>query len=180
MKITFSKTELPDVILITSSCFEDERGWLTENYNEETFKDNGINDTFLQEKHSYSKKNVLRGLHFQKEPWGQGKLVRCSFGKIYDVVVDIRPDSPTFKKWIGVILSSENKKQLYVPPGFAHGFVTLSEEGAYFSYLISQSHFNNEFDSGIHFNDPNINIQWPVILDEIIISEKDKKLPLLQ
>lgn len=180
MNLTFSETELPEVIHIQPSCFEDERGWLTESYNKNTFIDNGINEIFIQEKHSFSVKNVLRGLHFQKEPWGQGKLVRCSFGKIFDVAVDIRPQSPNFGKWVGVELSHTQKNILYVPAGFAHGFVVLSEEGAYFSYLISKAQYNKEYDSGIRYNDPDINIKWPVREEEIIVSQKDKNLPFLK
>lgn len=180
MNLTFTKTELPEVIHIQPSCFEDERGWLTECYNKHTFIDNGIDEIFIQEKHSYSFKNVLRGLHFQNDPWGQGKLVRCCFGKIFDVAVDIRPTSLNFGKWVGVELSHNKKNLLYVPAGFAHGFVVLSNEGAYFSYLISKAQFNKEYDSGVRYDDPEINIQWPVDKNELIISQKDKNLPFLK
>jgi len=132
----------------------------------------------LQEKHSFSYKNVLRGMHFQKDPHAQGKLVRCSYGNIFDVVVDIRRNSASFGKWFGTELSSENKHQLYVPPGFAHGFVVMSDE-AYFSYLITHSHFNKEHDAGINFNDAAIGIQWPVKTEHMIISDKDMNFPLL-
>lgn len=180
MNLTFTKTELPEVIHIQPTSFEDERGWLTECYNKNTFIDNGINENFIQEKHSFSIKNVLRGLHFQKEPWGQGKLVRCSFGKIFDVAVDIRQTSPNFGKWVGFELSHNKKNLLYIPPGFAHGFVVLSNEGAYFSYLLSRSQFNKEHDSGIRFNDPDINIKWPLDKKELIVSQKDQNLPFLK
>lgn len=179
MKLKFTKTILPEVLYIESTAFEDDRGWLTESYNQHTFLENGIDEIFLQEKHSFSKKNVLRGLHFQKEPYGQSKLVRCSFGKIFDVVVDIRPTSVMYGKWFGIELSADLKNMLYVPPGFAHGFVVLSDEGAHFSYLLGKSHFNKEYDSGIYYNDPSISINWPVNINELILSEKDKNLPFL-
>jgi len=179
MNLKFTKTFFSDVLYIESTGFEDERGWLTESYNQETFAENGINEIFLQEKHSFSKKNVLRGLHFQKEPFGQSKLVRCSFGKIFDVVVDIRPTSSTYGKWLGIELSSEKKDMLYIPPGFAHGFLVLSNDGAYFSYLLGKSHFNKKYDCGIYFNDPDININWPVRQEQLILSKKDKNLHLL-
>jgi dTDP-4-dehydrorhamnose 3,5-epimerase len=180
MNLTFTKTALPEVIHIQPTAFEDDRGWLVESYNKNIFSENGINEIFLQEKHSFSKKNVLRGLHFQKDPWGQGKLVRCSLGRIFDVAVDIRPNSPNYGKWVGVELSHEKKNLLYIPAGFAHGFVVLSDEGAYFSYLISFANFNKEYDAGIYYDDPAIGINWPVNKNEIILSEKDKKLPFLQ
>lgn len=180
MNLTFIKTELPGVIYIETTSFEDDRGWLVENYNKNTFVDNGIDENFIQEKHSFSKKNVLRGLHFQKDPWGQGKLVRCSFGEIYDVVVDIRKESPTFGKWLGFLLTSKKRNSLFVPSGYAHGFVVLNNEGAYFSYLLSRAHFNKDYDCGINFNDPDLNISWPVNKNELIVSQKDQNLPFLK
>lgn len=179
MNLLFESTKLQGVVLIKPSSYEDRRGWLTESYNEDIFTKNGITEKILQEKHSFSYKNVLRGMHYQKEPYGQGKLVRCSYGKIYDVVVDIRDKSKTFGEWLGVELSFENKYQLYVPPGFAHGFVVLSDDGACFSYLITHNHFNKEADSGINFNDSKIGIIWPISIADAIISDKDKNFPNL-
>lgn len=179
MNLTFKKTELPEVIHIKPSAFEDSRGWLCEFYNKKTFSENGITEHFIQGKHSVSKRNVLRGLHFQREPHSQGKLVRCSYGKIFDVVVDIRPESPNRGKWIGVELSSDNRELLYVPVGFAHGFVVLNEE-AHFTYLLCSSDFNPEADAGLIYNDPEVNIHWPVDIKDVIISEKDKNLPTLK
>lgn len=179
MNLVFEPTKLEGVILIKPSSYDDSRGWLTESYNEDIFAKNGISEKILQEKHSFSYKNVLRGMHYQKEPHGQGKLVRCSYGKIYDVVVDIKNSSKTFGEWFGVELSFENKYQLYVPPGFAHGFVVLSDNGACFSYLITHSHFNKNADCGINFNDKKINIKWPISIDKMIISDKDKSFPNL-
>jgi len=178
MNLSFEDTPLDGVKLIKPSCYEDHRGWLTESYNDEVFAQNGMPCKVLQEKHSFSHKNVMRGMHFQKDPHAQGKLVRCSHGSIFDVVVDIRRNSDTFGKWFGTELSSENKHQLYVSPGFAHGFVVLSE-GACFSYLITHSHFNKQHDAGINFNDAAIGIQWPVKTEHMIISDKDKNFPLL-
>jgi dTDP-4-dehydrorhamnose 3,5-epimerase len=179
MNLQFNKTALPGVIHIVPSTFNDHRGWLAESYNEQVFADNGITDRFSQEKHSFSKQNVLRGLHFQKEPYGQGKLVRCSYGRIFDVAVDIRSNSSTYGKWVGYELSSINSELLFIPPGFAHGFVVLSEEGAHFSYLISGAAYNAAADAGVYYDDPVININWPINKKELILSDKDKNMPLL-
>jgi len=179
MNLTFSSTELPDVILIHSSSFEDERGWLRETYNKNEFYKNGIVENFIQEKNSFSKPNVLRGLHLQREPKGQGKLVRCIYGSIFDVVVDVRVNSLTYGKWIGVELTDSNGYQLYIPPGFAHGFVVTSNTGAWFNYHITHNDFSKEYDGGVFFNDKTIGIKWPIDIDQMIISEKDKILPTL-
>ena len=178
MKLNFEKTSIEGVIHIKPDKFHDERGWLCESYNKKIFIENGIDIEFIQEKHSFSKKNVFRGLHYQKTPFQQHKLVRCSYGSIYDVVVDIRPDSPTFGKYEAFTLTSDNSELLYIPHGIAHGFLTLSDE-VYFSYMIS-GEFNKEYDTGIFFADPIINIRWPKNIEEFIISEKDKNLPLLK
>jgi dTDP-4-dehydrorhamnose 3,5-epimerase len=179
MNLRFSPTNLPEVIHITSDRFEDKRGWLSESYNKDVFNDNGITDLFIQEKHSFSNYKVLRGLHFQKDPFGQGKLVRCSSGSIFDVVVDIRPHSINCGKYIGIELSYDNGDMLYIPPGFAHGFVVISENGAGFNYHTT-AHFNSSADSGISFRDGDINICWPFEVNEMIISDKDNHLPTLQ
>ena len=121
----------------------------------------------------------MRGLHFQKEPFGQGKLVRCSYGRIFDVVVDIRSDSSNFKKYIGIELSYELGNMLYIPPGFAHGFAVLSPEGAGFNYHTT-AHFNKEADAGISFKDMDIGITWPFPIEHMLISEKDNNLPTLK
>ena len=179
MNLQFKETPLSGVIHIVPSAFSDHRGWLAESYNEQAFAKNGITEKFNQEKHSFSKKNVLRGLHFQKEPYGQGKLVRCSYGKIFDVAVDLRVNSPTYSKWVGYELSSENNELLYIPPGFAHGFVVLSDEGAHFSYLLSGAPFNSEADASLYYNDADVGINWPVNMEDLILSDKDKNaLPL--
>jgi dTDP-4-dehydrorhamnose 3,5-epimerase len=174
------KTEIPDVILIKPKVFGDERGFFMESYKKSEFEKAGIDTDFVQDNHSKSVKGVLRGLHYQKEPAAQGKLVRCIRGKIFDVAVDIRKKSPTFGKWVGYELSEENKFMLWIPKGFAHGFLTLSKE-AEIIYKVSGSEYSPEHDRGIIWNDKTINIKWPVEnIENIILSEKDKNLPTLE
>lgn len=172
----FTKVEeIPDLIIIEPIVFEDERGFFMETYSFKDFEKAGITDKFVQDNHSKSKKGVLRGLHFQIEPFAQSKLVRCIRGEIFDVAVDIRPDSKTFKKWHGIVLSEENKKMLYIPKGFAHGFVVLSDI-AEVEYKVD-NFYSREHDRGIIWNDPEIGIKWPI--ENPILSEKDSKLPTL-
>jgi dTDP-4-dehydrorhamnose 3,5-epimerase len=149
-----------------------------ETYKKSDFKKAGIDTDFVQDNHSKSVKGVLRGLHYQLEPKAQGKLVRCIRGKIFDVAVDIRKGSPTFGKWIGLELSEENKLMLWIPEGFAHGFLTLSEE-AEIVYKVSGAEYSPEHDRGIRWNDPDIGIKWP-LEGEPILSEKDRIAPLLK
>ncbi len=180
MPFEFIKTEIPDVILIKPKVFQDERGFFLETYKKSDFEKAGIKAEFVQDNHSKSVKGVLRGLHFQKKPFAQGKLVRCIRGKIFDVAVDIRKGSPTFGKWVGYELSEENRYILWIPEGFAHGFLTLSDE-AEVIYKVSGGEYSPEHDAGIIWNDPDIDIKWPLDqVDEIILSEKDKKLPFLR
>ena len=180
MPFEFIKTEIPDVILIKPKVFQDERGFFLETYKKSDFEKAGIKAQFVQYNHSKSVKGVLRGLHFQKKPFAQGKLVRCIRGKIFDVAVDIRKGSPTFGKWVGYELSEENRYILWIPEGFAHGFLTLSDE-AEVIYKVSGGEYSPEHDAGIIWNDPDIDIKWPLDhVDEIILSEKDKKLPFLK
>jgi dTDP-4-dehydrorhamnose 3,5-epimerase len=180
MPFEFIKTEIPDVILIKPKVFSDERGFFMESYKKSEFEKAGIDTDFVQDNHSKSVKGVLRGLHYQKEPAAQGKLVRCIKGKIFDVAVDIRKKSPTFGKWVGYELSEENKFMLWIPKGFAHGFLTLSKE-AEIIYKVSGSEYSPEHDRGIIWNDKTINIKWPVEnIENIILSEKDKNLPTLE
>ncbi|ENY6784424.1 MULTISPECIES: dTDP-4-dehydrorhamnose 3,5-epimerase [unclassified Providencia] len=170
-------TEIPDVLIIEPKVFEDERGFFFESFNQKQFDEAvGYPVSFVQDNHSKSVKGVLRGLHYQEEPYAQGKLVRCIAGEVFDVAVDIRENSPTFGKWIGVNLSAENKRQLWIPEGFAHGFLVLSDE-AEFVYKTT-NYYHPESDSGYLWNDRNINITWPHI-ECIILSEKDKKQPNL-
>ena len=176
MPFEFKKLDIPDVVLIKPKVFEDKRGFFMETYKKEEFEKAGIKGDFIQDNHSKSKYGVLRGLHFQKEPYAQAKIVRCIRGIIYDVAVDLRKNSSYFGKYVAVILSEYNKHQLYIPRGFAHGFVVLSNE-AEIVYKVDNI-YAPDYESGLMWNDPDINIKWPV--DNPIISEKDKKLPTLK
>jgi len=178
MPFEFIRTEIPEVIIVKPKVFEDERGFFLETYKKSEFEKAGIDTDFVQDNHSKSVKNVLRGLHFQKTPKEQGKLVRCIKGRIFDVAVDIRKNSPTFGKWVGIELSGTNKLMLWIPKGFAHGFLTLSDE-AEIIYKVSGAEYSPEHDAAIRWNDPEIGIKWP-ITDEPILSEKDKNAPLLR
>jgi len=176
MPFTFKKLNLPEIFLVEAQSFPDDRGYFKEIFKESNFIKNGINTRFVQDNFSRSTKGVLRGLHYQKNPKAQAKLVTVLHGEIFDVAVDIRKNSPTYGKWIGETLSEQNHKLLYIPEGFAHGFCVLSEEADIF-YKVNQE-YSPEHDSGFIWNDPEINIKWPI--DKPIISEKDQKLPLLQ
>jgi len=149
-----------------------------ETYNKEHFAEAGLNMTFVQDNESRSSKGVLRGLHFQRKH-SQGKLVRVTKGEVFDVAVDLRTSSKTYGKWEGVILTEENKKQFYIPEGFAHGFLVLSDE-AVFNYKCTDL-YAPEFDGGVMWNDPDINIEWPLdVIENILLSEKDKNHPCLK
>ncbi len=173
-KFKFTYTEIEGVFIAEPAVFPDERGYFMETYNENDFKEEGIDLTFVQDNQSKSSKGVLRGLHFQKtQP--QGKLVRVISGEVFDVAVDLRKASPTYGKWVGVRLSAENKKQFFIPKGFAHGFVVLSDE-AEFVYKCTDF-YKGDDEGGILWNDPDIGIEWPIedIGEEnILLSEKDK------
>ena len=171
MPFEFERQKIKDVILVKPKIFGDNRGFFLESYKKSDFFANGIDVEFNQDNHSKSTAHVLRGLHFQKEPYAQAKLVRCSKGRIYDVAVDIRPNSPTFKQYVKVELSEENKYMLYIPKGFAHGFVVLSDE-AELLYKAS-GEYAPQADCGIIWNDKDINIDWQIDF-EPILSEKDK------
>lgn len=170
MKIT--ETKIPDVKLIDPKVFGDERGFFMETWNEKTFKDAGINATFVQDNHSRSVKNTLRGLHYQiKQP--QGKLVRVTRGEVFDVAVDLRSNSSTFGQWVGVYLSEENNRMLWVPPGFAHGFYVVSEI-ADFQYKCTEF-YAPQFERALIWNDKELNIEWPLSkANSPIVSEKDR------
>ncbi len=167
------ETPIPGLLLIEPKVFSDSRGLFYESYNQKTFAEMGIKVTFVQDNVSRSVKGVLRGLHYQLEPYAQAKLVSVSVGKVFDVVVDIRKGSPTFGKWFGVELSEENKQMLFIPEGFAHGFQVLSEV-AEFRYKVT-NFYVPEVDRGILWNDPAIGIQWRDLGVEPILSEKDRK-----
>lgn len=169
------KTAIPDVLILEPKRFSDERGFFFESFNQKSFEEAvGNSVTFVQDNHSKSSKGVLRGLHYQLPPYAQGKLVRCVVGEVFDVAVDIRKSSPTFGKWIGVNLSGENMRQLWIPEGFAHGFLTLSDT-AEFLYKTT-NYFSAEHDSGITWDDKTINISWPLggSIEFPILSMKDK------
>ncbi|MEO0247248.1 MAG: dTDP-4-dehydrorhamnose 3,5-epimerase [candidate division WOR-3 bacterium] len=171
----FYRLEIPDVILIEPTIFKDERGHFLEVYREDIYQEY-VPCRFVQENLSFSRKNVLRGLHYQKKVAAQAKLVQVVQGEVFDVAVDIRKGSPTYGKWVGVILSSENNLLLYIPEGFAHGFCVLSET-ATLLYRVS-SFYSPRDDRGIVWNDPEINIEWPI--KDPILSPKDQNLPLLK
>ena len=176
-QFAFEETEIKGVYIIEPKVFGDHRGYFMETYNYEDFKKAGLDMVFVQDNQSKSKKGVLRGLHYQN-PNPQGKLVRVISGEVFDVAVDLRKDSSTYGKWQGILLSAENKKQFYVPEGFAHGFVVLSEE-AEFVYKCTNL-YHPEFEGSIAWNDPDIGIEWPLDeIEEVLLSEKDKKAKML-
>lgn len=170
------KTDIPDVLIFEPKVFGDDRGFFMESFNQKTFEEAvGRKVEFVQDNHSKSSKNVLRGLHYQLPPFAQAKLVRCVVGEVFDVAVDIRQKSPTFGKWVGVNLSAENKRQLWIPEGFAHGFLVLSDT-AEFVYKTT-NYYHQPSDQGIMWNDPMINIDWPK-MDQFLLSDKDKSQTL--
>jgi dTDP-4-dehydrorhamnose 3,5-epimerase len=173
----FQRLAIPDVVLIKPMVFEDERGFFTETYKRSEFAANGIPDQLVQDNHSHSVRGVLRGLHYQKRPKAQGKLVMVISGEIFDVAVDIRKGSPNCGKWVGTVLSSENHQMLYVPVGFAHGFCALTDE-ADVVYKVTGGEYAPELERGIVWDDPEIGITWPV--KHPLISRKDAVLPRLQ
>ena len=177
MGFEFIKQEIPEVVLIKPKVFGDNRGFFMETYKKSEFYANGIEIEFNQDNHSKSTAHVLRGLHFQKAPYGQAKIVRCTRGRIYDVAVDIRPESKTFGKYVKIELSEDNKQMLFIPEGFAHGFVVLSE-GAELNYKAS-GEYAPQADCGIIWNDKDINIDWEIDF-EPILSEKDTKQKTLK
>lgn len=172
------KTEIEGVYIIEPRVFGDERGYFFESFNAECFRDQtGIDVTFVQDNESCSHKGVLRGLHFQKEPYAQAKLVRVVCGRVLDVAVDIRRDSTTFGKYVAVELSGENRRQMFIPKGFAHGYITL-EDDTIFQYKCDE-YYHPEAEGGIAWNDPHIGIEWGVPEEEIILSRKDTQNPQL-
>jgi dTDP-4-dehydrorhamnose 3,5-epimerase len=172
----FVATDIPGLFVFEPKVFEDTRGYFFESYNEKSFSEIGIETSFVQDNESSSLYGVIRGLHYQLNPYAQAKLIRVLEGKILDVVVDIRKGSPSFGKSFSLELTAENKKQLYIPPGFAHGFSVLSKKAIVF-YKCDRF-YNKESEAGIRFDDPQLNIDWKIPVDKAIISEKDKLLPL--
>jgi len=179
MGFSFKHMEIKDVVIIEPQVFKDDRGFFMETYKKSEFEKADISFNFKQDNHSLSVKRVLRGLHYQKNPNAQGKLVRCINGEIFDVAVDIRKDSETFGKWVGINLSSENKRMLYIPPGFAHGFLTLSNV-AEIHYKMTEE-YAPEYERGIIWNDKDISVLWPIDnIEAVIVSEKDRNNPALK
>ena len=174
----FTQTDLPGVIIIEPKVFQDARGAFFENYNKEVFRENGIREEFVQDNHSISSRGVLRGLHYQTGPKAQSKLVRVIRGEAFDVVIDIRKDSKTFGRYISHTLSAENKKMMYIPVGFAHGFLALKEDTE-FLYKVSCV-YSPEAERGVIWNDPTVKISWPKLETGFILSDKDKKNPTLK
>lgn len=176
MPFTFIPLSIPDIILIEPKIFPDERGFFFESFKSSDFHKFNLPSNFVQDNFSFSKKNVIRGLHYQKDPKAQGKLVTAFKGSVWDVAVDIRRQSPTFLKWVAAELNDENHNILYMPPGFAHGFVSLTED-VHLLYKCT-SEYDPQADVGIRWDDPDIAIPWPV--DHPIVSAKDAELPFLQ
>jgi dTDP-4-dehydrorhamnose 3,5-epimerase len=169
------ETSIKDLIIINTGVFEDSRGYFFEAYNQAKFKEKGIDYQFIQDNQSFSKRGVIRGLHLQIYPFAQAKLVRVLQGEILDVAVDLRKKSPTYGKYVSVVLSAENKKQLMIPHGFAHGFAVLSETASVL-YKVDQA-YNKDCERGIRYDDASLNIDWGMDLSAAIVSEKDVVLP---
>jgi len=174
----FHKTEISGLLVFGPVIYEDSRGYFFESYNEKIFRDQQIDLRFVQDNQSSSSYGVVRGLHYQLNPHAQTKLIRVLRGTILDVAVDIRKNSPTFAKVFSIELSAENKKQLFIPPGFGHGFSVLSEKAEVF-YKCDEF-YNKESEAGIRFDDPFLNIDWKIPAGKTIVSEKDQQLPLLK
>lgn len=173
------KTRIKGLLILEPKVFADDRGYFFESYNKKTLDDLiGKNYTFVQDNESKSSYGVIRGLHYQLAPYSQAKLVRVLEGSVYDVAVDLRKDSPTFGKWVGVELSGENKRQFLIPKGFAHGFSVLSET-VVFAYKCDE-YYHPEAEAGIIYNDPALNIDWKIPENDVKLSEKDKLLPELK
>jgi dTDP-4-dehydrorhamnose 3,5-epimerase len=176
MPFRFERLEIPEVVLVEPKAFDDGRGFFMETYKRSEFEANGIHDAFVQDNYSHSVCGVLRGLHYQKQPKAQGKLVSVIRGEIFDVAVDIRKGSPTYGRWVGVYLSSRNHRMLYVPVGFAHGFCVFSEQADVIYKVTAE--YSSELEGGIRWNDPELGIGWPV--QNPILSAADAGLRVLQ
>ena len=172
----FSKTHIEGLIVITPKVFADNRGYFFESYNKRAWAEAGITADFVQDNESFSSQNTLRGLHFQKPPFTQAKLVRVLEGAVWDVAVDLRKNSPTFGQWFGVELSAENKKQFFIPRGFAHGFSVLTET-AKFAYKCD-NFYNKESEGAVRFDDPELTVDWKIDLSKAVLSDTDLKNPL--
>ncbi len=173
MPFEFTNTTIPEVVIISSKVFHDERGFFREAYKASEFAEAGITERFVQDNHSFSRQGVLRGIHFQRRPFAQGKLVQVITGNVWDVAVDLRPESPSFSRWVGVKLDAESGRMLYIPPGFGHAFIVLSA-AAHFLYKTTQEYVK-EADRGLRWDDPDIGIDWPT--KNVSVSAKDAQLP---
>lgn len=176
MPFSFTRMAIPDVVLVEPRVFPDDRGFFTETYKRSDFERNGIPETFVQDNYSRSSRGVLRGLHYQKDPAAQGKLVHVVAGEIYDVAVDLRQGSPWFGQWVGAGLSADNHHMLYVPPGFAHGFCVLSDLVDVVYKVTSE--YSPSHDRGVQWNDPTIGVRWPI--EAPVLSSKDQQHPSLE
>jgi dTDP-4-dehydrorhamnose 3,5-epimerase len=173
------KTEIPDLLIFEPKVFGDPRGWFMESFNQQRFEEaTGQRFNFVQDNHSLSSQGVLRGLHYQLPPHAQGKLVRVTAGAVWDVAVDIRRDSPTYGKWVGVELSADNKRQLWIPPGFAHGFLTLSDT-AEFLYKTTDF-YHPPAERSILWNDPALGVAWPLTVEPLLAAKDKAGVPLAQ
>lgn len=175
--MSFIETGIKDLKVFEPQVWSDDRGYFYESYNLKKFQEGGIHATFVQDNQARSNYGVLRGLHYQVAPFAQAKLVRVLEGEVLDVVVDLREKSETYGQWYSIRLSAENHKQLFVPRGFAHGYVVLSAS-AVFAYKVD-NYYSKESEGGVIYNDPNLNIDWEIDLKDAILSEKDKALPIL-
>lgn len=172
------KTAIDGCLIIEPNVIRDNRGYFIETFNENTFREKtGIDAHFVQDNQSYSSKAVLRGLHYQTGEHAQAKLIRVLTGEVYDVAVDVRPESPTYGQHVGVILSAENHRQFYIPRGFAHGFVVLSETATFF--YKCDNFFHKAAEAGVSYNDPALNIDWMLPKESLLVSERDQNLPIL-
>lgn len=171
------QTGIEGLVVLNPRIFSDDRGYFYESYNEQTLAANGLHYHFVQDNQAQSVRGVLRGLHFQTEPYSQAKLVRVIQGEVYDVAVDLRPQSNTYGKWFGIILSADNKKQLMIPRGFAHGYLVLSQTAEFF--YKCDNYYSKAHEGGLIYNDPTLAINWQIPDHELLISDKDKILPKL-
>lgn len=177
--MTITPTPIRGCIILTPRIFNDERGYFFESFNAQSFNDAiGYEVDFVQDNQSYSTRGVLRGLHFQKGEYSQAKLVRVTQGEVLDVAVDLRKESPTYGQQFSVSLSEDNHQQLFIPRGFAHGFIVLSDS-AIFQYKCD-NYYNKTSEGGLHYADPELNIDWSMSVDELVVSEKDIELPFLK
>lgn len=176
--MNFIETSIPGLLIVEPKVWKDDRGYFFESFNKKTFQEAGITADFVQDNQSLSNRGTLRGLHGQADPFAQGKLVRVIQGRVIDIAVDIRQNSPTYGQYVSLELSAENFKMFWVPPGFLHGFATL-EDNTIFAYKVTNL-YDKASEIGVRWNDPDLNIDWELQSDEVILSDKDKVLPLFK